>query len=452
MKLAILIILFGCSVSLHAQDKNEKAVGLSANDLQADIDDALGRLAQQRAADTEGRVALGGRVAELEKQLLSLRRKRDIARLSSEGRKELLYELEVKKAKFEKDFHYMRGLYRDFGVQLENQLQLGQKQEYQEIIDLAIESESSLVDQAGVVDTALSRIDSVIGGERRSAEVVSADQVILKGEVINIGPASWFQEENGSIAGVAYAEGGASRARLIEEDGSEVKDLFAGNSVQLNIDVTGGKARAIEQIQGDSGRLFEKGGTWLWVILSIALVSALCGVMKFMQLVKIKEPRTGWVADILTAVRAGKSSEAELLAKEAKHPVGEVISNALAYTSAGADVVEEVIYEQLIGVQSQLQKWLPFIAVTAATAPLLGLLGTVSGMIRMFNVITVTGTGDVKPMAGGISEALITTLFGLIVAIPALILHTMLSRRSNGVVQNTEKLGLTFVNGLRKLG
>lgn len=99
--------------------------------------------------------------------------------------------------------------------------------------------------------------------------------------------------------------------------------------------------------------------------------------------------------------------------------------------------------------QNKLQSWLPFIAVTAATAPLLGLLGTVSGMIRTFNVITVSGTGDAKPLAGGISEALVTTLFGLVVAIPALIIHALLSRRCQGIAQTTEKLGLTLVNGLR---
>ncbi len=70
-------------------------------------------------------------------------------------------------------------------------------------------------------------------------------------------------------------------------------------------------------------------------------------------------------------------------------------------------------------------------------------------MIRTFNLITVFGSGDPKPLAGGISEALITTLFGLVVAIPALILHAFLSRRSQGIVQTTERLGLSFVNALR---
>jgi biopolymer transport protein ExbB len=71
-------------------------------------------------------------------------------------------------------------------------------------------------------------------------------------------------------------------------------------------------------------------------------------------------------------------------------------------------------------------------------------------MIRTFNLITLFGSGDPKPLAGGISEALITTLFGLVVAIPALLVHAWLARRSQGIVQSTERLGLAFVNGLRK--
>ena len=175
----------------------------------------------------------------------------------------------------------------------------------------------------------------------------------------------------------------------------------------------------------------------------------ICGLIKFAQIIRIRTPEADWVTRILAALRAGDQAEAEALAGRAIHPVSGVVQQCLGYIKAGPDVVEEVLYEQLIGVQNKLQSWLPFIAVTAATAPLLGLLGTVSGMIRTFNIITVSGTGDAKPLAGGISEALVTTLFGLVVAIPALIIHALLSRRCQGIVQNTEKLGLTLVNGLR---
>jgi biopolymer transport protein ExbB len=86
------------------------------------------------------------------------------------------------------------------------------------------------------------------------------------------------------------------------------------------------------------------------------------------------------------------------------------------------DLIEEVMYEEVLTTRLRLQNMLPFIAICAAAAPLLGLLGTVTGMINTFKLITVFGTGDVKTLSGGISEALITTKFGLIVAVPSLLL------------------------------
>ena len=91
---------------------------------------------------------------------------------------------------------------------------------------------------------------------------------------------------------------------------------------------------------------------------------------------------------------------------------------------------------------------LPFIAIAAASAPLLGLLGTVTGIINTFKLITVFGSGDVKTLSGGISEALITTEFGLIIAIPSLLLHAFLSRKAKGIVHRMETTAVAFLNKL----
>lgn len=427
------------------------ALAKSDAELYADVKDAVGRLGAQRGSEALERAELGAKVTSIEGELLVLRRQSDLARLKAEGRRDLLAKLKREKRGFEQDSQYFKGIYRDFSVQLASQLKPGQKQLYEVELEKTSSIEASLLERSNAFDVAMDRLESLLGGEVLIGNAVDDDGKVLDGKVCNVGPSTWFLSNDGNAAGVLVLGKGSKYARLISEAPSSVNELFANGVSNLQVDVTGGKARAIEQIQGDSSQLFKKGGVWLWPILGIALISVVCGVMKFIQLLGIKEPAPLWIAGILTSVRGGDLDEARINCSSVKHPVGTLIQNALEYVDAGADVVEEVIYEQLIGVQSNLQKWLPFIAVTAATAPLLGLLGTVSGMIRMFNVITVVGTGDVKPMAGGISEALVTTLFGLVVAIPALIIHTMLQRRSNGVVQNTEKLGLTFVNGLRKL-
>ena len=110
------------------------------------------------------------------------------------------------------------------------------------------------------------------------------------------------------------------------------------------------------------------------------------------------------------------------------------------------ELIEEAMYETVLRTKLKVQRFLPFIAICAASAPLLGLLGTVTGIINTFKMITVFGSGDVKSLSGGISEALITTKFGLIVAIPSLLLHAFLSRKAKGVTDNMEATGVTFIN------
>lgn len=416
-----------------------------------DLDAARTRLNLQREAQFTAQALTGGNIHALEQKLLAARRKNQLAMMSSSARGELVKKIKAENRVFTDDASYLSNIYDELSLQLEVMVNSAGKFSVGEMTTSQSGGVNDLGLKADLLDNAFDQIEAMLGGELAESKVVGDQGHIIVGTTYSVGPVSWFLSTDGQYAGYLKRGLGGELPVLSDDESAEVKQLFNGESIELAVDVTGGKARAIDEIQSDPLDLLRKGGVWLWPILLIALISIFCGCMKFLQLSKIREPNTQWVAGILSAVRSDDLDSAKKIALSCNHPAAEMISAAMQYISAGADVVEEVVYEQLIGVQSKLQKWLPFIAVTAATAPLLGLLGTVSGMIRMFNVITVTGTGDVKPMAGGISEALVTTLFGLVVAIPALVLHTMLSRRSNGVVQNTEKLGLTFVNGLRKL-
>ena len=88
------------------------------------------------------------------------------------------------------------------------------------------------------------------------------------------------------------------------------------------------------------------------------------------------------------------------------------------------------MYATLLEQRNRLERWLGAIAITASVAPLLGLLGTVSGMIATFKAMSLFGAGDARAISEGIAEALITTELGLVVAIPALIAHALMSRRA----------------------
>jgi len=131
-------------------------------------------------------------------------------------------------------------------------------------------------------------------------------------------------------------------------------------------------------------------------------------------------------------------------------PVGIMLAAGAEHLDQPRDLIEEVMYEKVLVTRLQLHRFLPFISISAASAPLLGLLGTVTGIINTFKLITVFGSGDVKTLSGGISEALITTEFGLIVAIPSLLIHAFLSRKANGVISQMEKAAVTFMNQISK--
>jgi biopolymer transport protein ExbB len=104
--------------------------------------------------------------------------------------------------------------------------------------------------------------------------------------------------------------------------------------------------------------------------------------------------------------------------------------------------LQEAILKEL----PRLERFLPMLNIMGAVAPLLGLLGTVTGMIGTFRVITLYGTGDPRVMSGGISEALVTTMFGLAVAIPIMLIHTFLNRRIEHVVGDMEEKAVALTN------
>ena len=421
--------------------------------VQKDLDDALGRLGKQREGIATEKPALGQAFHSTGTELIEKRRKVRIARMAKSDRDELLKELEKTNYIYQQDQEYILGQLRDYGLKLEIFLLPSERDAHSESLNgMRAQGElpaEMLQSRLAVLETGIDRLEQLLGGYVTEGEAVAPDGELKHGRFAMAGPVAWFIADDDNLAGAVVREKGQKNPKVLPGSRGAIKTVVAGGSSELGIDVTGGKALALATLESDKLDIFRKGGFWIWPILGIALFSTLCGIVKFIQIIRIFTPQSEWVASILAAIREGDEQKATSIAGRTSHPVSAVIQRCLTYVKAGPDVVEEVLYEQLIGVQNKLQSWLPFIAITAATAPLLGLLGTVSGMIRTFNVITISGTGDAKPLAGGISEALVTTLFGLVVAIPALIIHAMLSRRCQGIFQNTEKLGLTFVNGLR---
>ena len=135
-------------------------------------------------------------------------------------------------------------------------------------------------------------------------------------------------------------------------------------------------------------------------------------------------------------------------ALEKNSPLGRVLAAALANRDRGRDIMMERVEDTGRHVIYELERFLNSLGTIASIAPLLGLLGTVTGIIRAFNAVMLGGMGDPRLLAGGISEALITTAGGLAVAIPSLIAYRYLRGKVEGIVVDMEKIAVKFADSL----
>lgn len=128
--------------------------------------------------------------------------------------------------------------------------------------------------------------------------------------------------------------------------------------------------------------------------------------------------------------------------------LGKILAAGLSNSRHGRDVMKDSIQEAASEVIHTLEQYLGALGTIAAVAPLLGLLGTVIGMIKVFTTITLQGTGNAGALAGGISEALVTTAAGLCVAIPAMVAHRYFTRKVDSIVVIMEQESIKLVDAL----
>jgi len=144
----------------------------------------------------------------------------------------------------------------------------------------------------------------------------------------------------------------------------------------------------------------------------------------------------------------GQVSPKFIDALEKNSPLGRVIAAALANRDRGREIMMERVQDTGRHVVHELERFLNSLGTIASISPLLGLLGTVTGIIRAFNAVMLGGMGDPRLLAGGISEALITTAGGLAVAIPSFIAYRYLRGKVERIVVDMEKIAVTFADSL----
>ena len=192
-----------------------------------------------------------------------------------------------------------------------------------------------------------------------------------------------------------------------------------------------------------------KSGGWLMlpIILCSIAAGAIC-IERFLALKPEKIAPKNLLGQVWGWIKNNQVDANKLRELRASSPLGRILAAGLSNSRHGRDVMKESIQEAASHVIHDMERYLNTLGTIAAIAPLLGLLGTVVGMIKVFSEIMLQGTGNAQVLAGGISQALITTAAGLSVAIPSLIMHRYFLRRIDTIVVSMEQETTKLVDAL----
>lgn len=427
---------------------------LSAQSTTGDVSGALAELSDQREAIAEERIPLAQKLGQLQGEVNSLRDEAARTSRITDASALDLNSLEADVKARQDEIDYLTNLALEYLRSLESRLHPAElpaaidslSEAFVAVDDPELDDSQKWEVLIDGIESGLTHVDLNIGGAVLEGSAV-AGNAVLDGDVILYGPTAYFTD--GTTGGLLL-EGKTDipRLYLIPEAATTLATVATTSEGFLPSDPTLGRAIAIEATRETLGEHIQKGGLWIYPILGFAAVAFIISVFKLFEIWGMKVGKTVSVRDIVADVRAGNMAAAEEKAKALPKPASEMILTGLQYTDDSKEILEEVLVEKIVEIQPKLERLLPIVQVTAATAPLLGLLGTVTGMINTFKLITIFGTGDAKQLSGGISEALITTEFGLVVAIPSLIAFAVLNRLAKSTLANLEKIAMSFVNGI----
>ena len=306
-----------------------------------------------------------------------------------------------------------------------------------------------------VAEFLLARIEQSLGGRTVGGSArFDDDNQVWPGSFAFVGPQVYFRADHGR-------EGLVLRPReetagpvavvhaLPEWDAAAAAAFFQGRPGTMPADPTLGKALRLQEAKGNLLQHVKKGGLVAYAIVGVGLLSLLLILLKTRDVIRLGVDAPATVRDFLTRVAGGVPVEAERALSALKSATRELFAVGLKRREQPQDTLEEHVQAVLLRQRLTAERRLPLLAVIATAAPLMGLLGTVVGMVRTFALITVFGTGNAGKLAGGISEVLVATELGLVVAIPTLVAHGFLAHRIHKKLAMQEAYALEFVTAAK---
>ena len=277
----------------------------------------------------------------------------------------------------------------------------------------------------------------------------------VSGDIIHFGNVARFglSEQNGELVGGMLAPAGEGLFKLWGQDNQALglDTAIALNSqtqpktVQLFL-IENPNAAVNPQVEKTVLDVLKSGGMIGYIIVVFGLVALFMVFARAMFLRRASHASAGVLAAVRPAISEGDISKAMHISHEFEGATSRVVRATVRNLDRDREHLEDIVSESILHESEHLDRFGTTILVLAAVSPLMGLLGTVTGMIATFDVITQFGTGDPKMLSGGISEALVTTELGLIVAIPAVLLGNLLSGWAERIKTDMELGALHLIN------
>ena len=442
---------------LHAADQDLLAESLerAGRSYAERLATASTDLNNARARVLREKTPLLTRWQELERQALALENQINRLKTSKEQDQEKRRALAKENDLLRKNLGYLNTLAGDGMKSLELSLQPGEPtsvaQRLRELQGL-LEGAATNGDGKVAVEVArlgLARLRQGLGGYTLDGPaLIGNDTRIVQGRFAFAGPETFFLAADASQVGIVRTREGSPLpiVHLIADWPAEkAAPVFKGAQGILMADPSGGKALHLIETQGSMADHIHRGGVVAYAILAIGAVALLLIGLKCRDLLQLSLDRPETIERLLQLVAAGEFGKARDSLPALKATTRELLGAGLDKVHLPKELLEESLDALLTRQRLHSERRLPLLAVIATASPLMGLLGTVMGMVKTFALITVFGTGNAGKLSSGISEVLVTTELGLAVAIPSLVAHGYLSHRIHKQLALLERYAFEFV-------
>ncbi|MDD5327756.1 MAG: MotA/TolQ/ExbB proton channel family protein [Phycisphaerae bacterium] len=455
--------LSDANTTAAATEQNvESSFSQASESVRQKLDESVAELNQLREQIAAEKIPLSRKLSDLEAELTKIRLEYQQTSRLLDSRTLDLSNLRSEIKSRQEESTYLSNLFDEYIRNFESRLHIAESQRYREPLEAAkmasgnsnLSEQEIYATQAKLLAVSIERLYDALGGVRFDGTATDSTGSIHHGTFILIGPAAIFQSDDGKNVGTAEQRLGSLEPTVIAfgmpEQAAAASKVVSNSTGLFPFDPTLGNAHKIESTKETIYEHASKGGPVMVPILALAGAALLIALYKWARMLFLRKPSRKKIKALIDAIAARDKETAMKKAKAIGGPVGRMLTIGVEHLKEPRELIEEMMYEEVLSTRLRLQHLLPFVALSASSAPLLGLLGTVTGIINTFKLITVYGSGDIKTLSSGISEALVTTEFGLYVAIPSLLMYAFLSRKARGVVDDMEKAATAFINQVSK--